>query len=1376
MALIIKDRVKEVTTTSGTGDITLTGSSFATFVPFNSYMTNGDTSYYAIEHTSSGIDEWEVGLGTWNTGNTLSRTTVLAGSAGTSAVDFSAGTKNIFMTYPSAIAAFTDGSGDLSSLIGLGNHTTTDVAEGSNLYFTTGRIDSHLSGGTGVTYNAGAISIGQAVGTTSNVAFNTVTLSGDITVPNLITSGNVDGRDISVDGTKLDGIEVGATADQTATEILTAIKTVDGVSSGLDADLLDGQQGSYYTAYADTAVSNLVAAAPSTLDTLNELAAALGDDPNFATTVTNSIAAKLPLSGGTLTGALTATGFTGPLTGNASTATALATGRTISLTGDVTGTSASFDGSGNVSIAATIAANSVALGTDTTGNYVAAGSVSGVGLSGSSASEGGTFTVTSNATNLNTVSTIVARDASGNFSAGTITAALSGNATTATTAATTTGNAGSATVLQTARNINGISFNGSANITVADATKLPLTGGAITGAITTTSTFDGRDVSVDGAKLDGIAAGANNYSFPYTVSAAAGNSTVVQRDGSGYIFAGYFNGTGTFSTTGVTSGMGRFTGTNGTDTYGRSYTAAAARTLLNVADGATNVTNTNQLTNGAGYITGYTETDTFSTVATRGNSYINSALGGISVGETFTNYAGWNTQLNVHGGPHCRLTVKTDTVQMGVYAHNTWNSVSGVTPGGFVGTYNDYPLSFLVNTSQKMVINTSGNVGIGVTSPTQKLDVNGTVNATAFSGSGASLTALNGTNISTGTVAAARVATLNQNTTGSSGSTTGNAATATTLQTARTINGVSFNGSANITVADGTKLPLAGGTMTGNTLVNNYGIGNVGLYSATKYQAVFAMGDAYKLPADGSTTGTLYGIAWTHSNIGGQSKAGLSHQALFVENGVTKTSIGTGIWTSGTVTATEGSLTLGGWAIDASLHSTNNTVYYDNAIHNFTGTISGSGASITSLNGSNISTGTVAAARVATLNQNTTGSAATLTTARTINGVSFNGSANITVADSTKAPLASPTFTGTATISGNLSVSGGGTIKLDGNHPVGTGLYNVALGSGALAIVTTGQGLVAIGDNALASNTNGLGSVAVGYKALNLNGFGMFNVAVGGEALTKNITGHYNVAVGHQALFSSTAGWNTAVGYQALYTSTTATGNTASGFNALRQTTTGVRNTATGYRALYTNTIGSYNSAHGRESLYLNSTGNYNAASGYLALYNNSTGGNNTALGYKALYMNTSGKGNTGINPMTSTGVYSPVYDPYSTNDRFSMGSTGITNAYIQVAWTVVSDARDKIDFNPVPHGLDFVNNLKPTAYRYKMNREDTEGHGPVRYGFKAQDVLALEGNSPVIVDAEDAEKLRFNDQSMIAVLVKSIQELSAKNDALEARLAALES
>ena len=75
----------------------------------------------------------------------------------------------------------------------------------------------------------------------ANVDFGAgIDVTGNITV-----TGTVDGRDIAADGTKLDGIEVGATADQTASEILTAIKTVDGASSGLD-DLLDGQEGTHY--------------------------------------------------------------------------------------------------------------------------------------------------------------------------------------------------------------------------------------------------------------------------------------------------------------------------------------------------------------------------------------------------------------------------------------------------------------------------------------------------------------------------------------------------------------------------------------------------------------------------------------------------------------------------------------------------------------------------------------------------------------------------------------------------------------------------------------------------------------------------------------------------------------------------------------------------------------------------------------------------------------------------------------------------------------------------------------------------------------------------------------------------------------------------
>jgi hypothetical protein len=63
------------------------------------------------------------------------------------------------------------------------------------------------------------------------------------------------------------------------------------------------------------------------------------------------------------------------------------------------------------------------------------------------------------------------------------------------------------------------------------------------------------------------------------------------------------------------------------------------------------------------------------------------------------------------------------------------------------------------------------------------------------------------------------------------------------------------------------------------------------------------MGDSYKPLADGTGLSNMYGIAWTHVNVGGQSKSGLSHQALFVTAGVTQTAIGTGIWTIGNISA-----------------------------------------------------------------------------------------------------------------------------------------------------------------------------------------------------------------------------------------------------------------------------------------------------------------------------------------------------------------------------------------------------------------------------------------------------------------------------------------
>ncbi len=247
------------------------------------------------------------------------------------------------------------------------------------------------------------------------------------------------------------------------------------------------------------------------------------------------------------------------------------------------------------------------------------------------------------------------------------------------------------------------------------------------------------------------------------------------------------------------------------------------------------------------------------------------------------------------------------------------------------------------------------------------------------------------------------------------------------------------------------------------------------------------------------------------------------------------------------------------------------------------------------------------------------------------------------------------------------------------------------------------------------------------------------------------------LALGDYTLGSNTTGVNNiAVGSQTLYYNTTGANNTAVGANALLFNTTANGNTAVGESTLYSNTTGYSNAALGNQGLYFNTTGANNTAVGYYALGGNTTGVNNIAVGYYA--------GTDAVANITTQSNY------------FVAGNNNTANANIKVAWTVTSDARDKMDFAPVPHGLDFINRLKPTKYVYRKSREENvpQINARPRYGFLAQDVLALEGSNTVIVDDRDAENLKFNDQSLLAVLVNAIQELSKKVDNQALEIAAL--
>jgi hypothetical protein len=395
MTIKFANRVKVTSTTTGTGTITL-GSAVESFQTFSDGgILDGNSVRYTIVDTN----DWEVGTGVYtHSGTTMSRsleessTGSLLNLSGeqevfitTSATDIeNLGSRSIDYFYFTATAGQTVFTGNDDNSNQLAFFDDNIIVFMNGIVLEGNSQDYSVSGGNTVTLTAGAALSDEI----NIVAFKAFTLADTVSkvtggqfdanvdfaagidvTGNITVTGTVDGRDVATDGTKLDGIEAGATADQTDAEIKTAYENnantnaftdaeqtklsgietgatadqtaaeiralvesatdsnvftdadhtkLNGIESGatadqtkadidalnVDADTLDGQHGSYYTGYADTAVANLVDSAPGTLDTLNELAAALGDDPNFATTTANNIASKVSKSGDTMTGNL----------------------------------------------------------------------------------------------------------------------------------------------------------------------------------------------------------------------------------------------------------------------------------------------------------------------------------------------------------------------------------------------------------------------------------------------------------------------------------------------------------------------------------------------------------------------------------------------------------------------------------------------------------------------------------------------------------------------------------------------------------------------------------------------------------------------------------------------------------------------------------------------------------------------------------------------------------------------------------------------------------------------------------------------------------------------------------------------------------------
>src|SRR6056300_1777473 len=413
---------------NATGNITggnlITGGSVTATGDISGAAITGTGNLSALNITSTGSANITAGGFFVGDGGFLSNVTAASNVAvtqianGTSVVGISSSGGNVEITSGGTLVFQTDGTTvDVIVPMTTANITATGNISGTYILGDGSQL-SNLATSNTIVNGTSNVFVANNANTTVGVAGSTVltVASTGAEVTGIVSAtGNVSGGNVTTAG-QVQADNVDATNGITAGTTISATGNVSGgnITTGGDVDATGN-----ITATSFAGSGALLSALNGSNITTGTVAAARVATLNQNTTGTAgglSSAVTVELTGN-VTGSATFTNAGD----TASIATTLTADPTITLTGDVTG-SGTMTNLGNVSFATTIASNSVALGTDTTGSYVQQGATSGSGISGSVNSEAGTFTVTSNATSSNTGSTIVFRDGSGDFSAGVITA------------------------------------------------------------------------------------------------------------------------------------------------------------------------------------------------------------------------------------------------------------------------------------------------------------------------------------------------------------------------------------------------------------------------------------------------------------------------------------------------------------------------------------------------------------------------------------------------------------------------------------------------------------------------------------------------------------------------------------------------------------------------------------------------------------------------------------------------------------------------------------------------------------------------------------------------------------------------------------------